>query len=120
MVTEKNKEQFEKYLYDYYVLQYGKTEDLLSYAEMIDWVSAFNVLPFEMKIGVYLAYYDSLRINIDVVLIFISSTYSLEIENTQGVLGVISYDAHKFKTRKEAYIEAFKKIDELINQNKDN
>ena len=66
MVTEKNKEQFEKYLYDYYVLQYGKTEDLLSYAEMIDWVSAFNVLPFEMKIGVYLAYYDSLGYYIEI------------------------------------------------------
>lgn len=118
MVTGKNKEQFKKYLYDYYVLEYGKAEDLLGYAEMIDWVKMFDVLPFEMQIGVYLAYYDSLGMKVYTMgSISENNKWSWSIWKNGDFEELI--EEYNFTTRNEAYKAAFKKADELLNQNKD-
>jgi hypothetical protein len=69
-----------------------------------------------MQIGVYLAYYDSLGINIDVMWIFAASSYSWEIENITGELGQMSEHCAGFNTRNEAYQEALKQADKLMNK----
>ena len=101
MVTGKNKEQFEEW-YDRFTT-YGT-------------IITFRSLPFEMQIGVYLAYYDSLGINIDVMYIFSASSYSWDIENITSELGQMSDYCAGFNTRNEAYKEAFKQADKLINK----
>ena len=52
-----------------------------------------------MQIGVYLAYYDSLGINIDVMYIFSASSYSWDIENITSELGQMSDYCAGFNTR---------------------
>jgi len=101
MTTGKNKQQFEKWLEKNFNNHYGD----------------FNSLDFRFQIGVYLAYYDSLGIYINVISDFehicletfnyeiIFKNHVNEIECNQGI-----------KTRNEAYKEAFKKADEIINK----
>lgn len=99
MITGKNKEQFEKW--------FGNTipKDKLSFHLWAD----FDELPFEMQIGVYLAYYDSLGIKI---LIDYGNDilwhYVIDINDFGEGCG-------DFNTRNEAYKEALKKADDLIN-----
>jgi len=103
MLTRKNKEQFKEF---YDNLKAGNYK--IPYKN-------FMAYPFEMQIGVYLAYYDSLGINIDVMWIFVSSSYSWEIENITGELGEMSEHCAGFNTRNEAYKEAFKEADKIVN-----
>jgi hypothetical protein len=104
MVTGKNKEQFKKWCKKLYV-------ENLHFRNIWDVIGLEN-LPFEMQIGVYLAYYDSLGI------------YITCNENSNGDVWYCAFviDNHlevgyDKESRKEAYIEAFK--NELINKNKD-
>lgn len=108
MVTGKNKVQFEEWFLN-------KEHDFVEDQEYWHFGIFYN-LPFEMQIGVYLAYYDSLGINIDVMLIFAASSYSWEVENITGELGQMSEHCAGFNSRNEAYKEAFKQADKLINE----
>jgi hypothetical protein len=58
MVTGKNKEQFEKW--------FKKSSMYEEYIFLTQIDVSFNDLPFEMQIGVYLAYYDHKEILINV------------------------------------------------------
>jgi len=98
-MTGKNKEQFERWWY--------KNIDFVAL-----WV--FYELPFEMQISVYLAYYDSIDYVIDVMYIFAFKQYTFELENKEGSLG-LPYKENLFNSRNEAYKEAFKEADKLIN-----
>lgn len=109
MTTGKNKKQFKEWLKIIYVknLHFKNIHDVIG----------FENLPFEMQIGVYLAYYDGLGVEIMVKSwrqsknVFIYSVNELYKESCY------SNDEDKiFNTRNEAYKEAFLKADELINQ----
>jgi hypothetical protein len=97
---------------------------LNDYQDTLMHPNQFYGIPFQMQLGVYLAYYDSL--NIDV---YVDKDCDLE----NGYLGhyecfvwdkdgngTAYYDIdHKninHPTRNEAYKEAFKKADELVNK----
>jgi len=97
MVTGKNKEQFEDW---YYTLE----EDMPFFD--------FEVLRLEMQIGVYLAYYDykGYRINIENFM-DIPDYFRFKI-NGSG-----KYDKESLSTINEAYKEAFKQADKLMNSN---
>ena len=119
MVTGKNKEQFEEWLYDNYdsievveeinTIEYFICNNLTAY-------DIFYSLPFEMKIGVYLAYYDSKDVSINVDFnhtdcgIFYMYSYHSKDNRTYGNSSYI------FNTRNEAYKEALKQADELMNK----
>ena len=78
----------------------------------------FPSQPFEMQIGVYLAYYDSLGYNISVDKNFTLNSFQIEIDDKIGVRLIKGIDrVRQFKSRNEAYKEAFKKADKLINKN---
>lgn len=99
MVTGKNKEQFVEFL--------RESESMVN---KVFYHIAFKDLPFEMQIGVFLAYYDSLDFHLS--LDFINSKcYEVQLVNSQ-LDSVIYYSA---KTRNEAYKKAFKQADKLIN-----
>ena len=99
MTTDKNKGQFKKWFF-----KQGYFGNLEPFQQ---WY-AFCALPFEMKIGVYLAYYDSLDLEIyfqcDNTIIMFFNEERVEVEFIE------------FKSRNEAYKEAFKKANDLINK----
>lgn len=100
--TEKNKEQFEKwYDYDY---------DFI--------ISDFYDLPFEMQLGVFLAYYDSKGFFIDSEKCYDLVAEYLTDEWESGFWYKKDYHGTKgyFKTRNEAYKEAFKQANILMNK----
>ena len=111
MITDKNKEQFENWVTDNeplcrWAFSYG--ENGLTFEEM-----DFYKLPFEMQIGVYLAYYDSLDMVLETEFDHVST-------KTDGV-GWCWWingngDFKEYNTRNEAYREAFKKANEIVNQ----
>lgn len=110
MVTGKNKEQFEKWYYHKYKKEQNKKGFLIP--SKLDEQS-----PFECRIGVYLAYYDSKGIFVDS-----EKFYDLVIEDLtddweSGFWYKKGYHVTKdyFVTRNEAYKEAFKQADKLIN-----
>ena len=102
MVTDKNKEQFEKwYFNDYLKLD---TPPKMPKAFMI----LFYKERFERQIGVYLAYYDSLECIITTTKNNVLEWWFYEI--------VDYYDCvDSYKSRNEAYQEAFKQADKLRN-----
>jgi len=100
MVTGKNKEQFEKW----FRLNFHWT------IEDAGDGTYFNALPFEMQIGVYLAYYDSLWMEIYIYRSDIDNKWRLTIYTNSGNLYFYGGE-----TRNEAYKEAFKQADILIN-----
>ncbi len=105
MTTGKNKEQFEKW---YLTLTRKERKDYIKFTDA-QILRKFYRSIFEMQIGVYLAYYDSLGLDVDVRL---SSEYFFRVwigSNPKSV-------GEGFKTRNEAYQEAFKKADQLINK----
>jgi hypothetical protein len=85
----------------------------------------FVMLPFEMQIGVYLAYYDSLGLDMRIKMVKIEDDSFLYycgvfgFTDEKAMLGrnIINmfYECRK-ETRNEAYKEAFKKANEIINQ----
>ena len=102
MVTGKNKEQFEKW--------FKKSSMYEEYIFLTQIDVSFNDLPFEMQIGVYLAYYDHKEILIN----------AMSYERSRYWIGNVNHNiTSKKHTRNEAYKAAFKKADELINQNKE-
>lgn len=102
MTTGKNKENFEKW----FRLNFHWT------IEDAGDGTYFNALPFEMQIGVYLAYYDSVGYRIGIDCYYdMQGTYRTDfVDKYHKVHGFQSKDM------KTAYKEAFKKADELINQ----
>jgi radical SAM superfamily enzyme YgiQ (UPF0313 family) len=102
MTTGKNKEQFEGWYRKNYLVING------TFALPI-----FYTLEFKMQIGVYLAYYDSFNYTIFVEKFI--DIYTPFLRNTR--LNVRYCDIKiGHKDLNEAYKEAFKKADELINQ----
>lgn len=107
MTTGKNKEQFRSWYFD---------NDMNADKTLMDLLSFYH-LPFEMQLGVYLAYYDSLGLEIMVKSWWQSKNIFIYSVNKIFESSCYSNDEDKiFKTRNEAYKEAFKKADELINQ----
>lgn len=122
MTTGKNKEQFEKWLDGYSEnTQSALTEERDIYMDEI-----FNQCPFEMQIGLYLAYYDSLGYYIDVQTEFqytreewedgtnphyTPEDWYFDIHNSYKNMGCDG----GFNTRNKAYKEAFKKANKIIN-----
>lgn len=97
MVTVKNKEQFEKW-YELNDCEY----DLILFD--------FYTLPFEMQIGVYLAYYDSKGIILEMG--YINEGYFFYISDGYSILK----KKYRFETRIEAYKAALKEADILMNK----
>ena len=103
MTTGKNKEQFEKW----FRLNFHWT------IEDAGDGTYFNALPFEMQIGVYLAYYDSVGVVVEENKSPTICYWYFMINDSANEYD----DNNNFKSRNEALREAFKKADELINQN---
>ncbi len=97
--TGKNKEQFKKY---YDTIEGGNYKILYQ---------NFMAYPFEMQIGVYLAYYDSTKFKITINYNSVVDWYFKIKENK-----ILKSSVGNFKTRKEAYKEALKQLNELINK----
>tara|TARA_R110002074_G_scaffold2181_1_gene12999 strand:+ start:2309 stop:2629 length:321 start_codon:yes stop_codon:yes gene_type:complete len=106
MVTGKNKEQFKIF---YETITGGNYK--IPYQN-------FMAYPFEMQIGVYLAYYDSLSIFIDSDLSYDLVDEELSDEWESGFWYKKDYSINKgyFNSRNEAYKEAFKQADKLMNK----
>lgn len=104
MTTGKNKDNFEKW--------YDKIYSIPLYTDP-NGEKDFYCLPFEMQLGVYLAYYDSFNYTIFVKK-FIDK-YTPFLRNTR--LNVRYCDIKiGHQDLNEAYKEAFKKADEIINE----
>ncbi len=106
MITGKNNKQFEEWY---------RLENKYDYVM----ISTFMSLPFEMQLGVYLAYYDFIEYRIDISSQDIIKDFKPYTEYlfkifTDSGTKVQSWEG--FKTRKEAYKEAFKQADKLINK----
>jgi len=100
MFTGKNKIKFEEwYIHDFKV-----------HVVKIK-LEVFYQLPFEMQLGVILAYYDSLGVDIDIHKTN-DNKYSALIDNRM----IHQTEQNKWKTRNEAYKQAFIKADEIINK----
>jgi hypothetical protein len=114
MVTKENKKQFEKWFNNQVNNQTDYNKFLPSHCEL------FNTYPFEMKIGVYLAYYDHKEILINVTSFTRCVIIAMSYERSCYFIGNVNHNiTSKKRTRNEAYKAAFKKADELINKNKD-
>lgn len=104
LVTGDNKKKFETWYIDVFL----KMKNVKNKSDHIGGLlGEFNCYYFEKKIGVLLAYYDSLEIHIG---------FSYEI----GYEWEINYKANyiyedDFKTRNESYIQAFISANNLIN-----
>lgn len=103
MVIGENKKKFEEWYMNY-------AKKLGAYVSDENIVKAFYKYDFLLQIGVYLAYYDSLELNIDVEYFDEEDMYSLKIGRNSH------YPDNYYKTRNEAYKEAFKKADEITNK----
>ena len=109
MTTGKNKEQFEKW----YNAQDKTLEPLFFTTKKSDYDNyCFYELPFEMQIGVYLAFYDSIGYRVGMDCYYdMQGTYRADfVDKNNKVHGFQSKDMNT------SYKEAFKKADELINQ----
>jgi hypothetical protein len=114
MITGKNKEQFEKWYRNqkYNIGLFSARGS--SYEEL-----GFYDHKFEMQIGVYLAYYDSIKISIEVKPIDDWSNWMFTIygeDCSAPFFQLCNSRILDLNTRNEAYKEAFKKADELINK----
>lgn len=98
-MTDKNKEQFEKW----YILKFLGYENLLEVKHEYNY---FNEIDFEMQIGVYLAYYDSLGLYFN----FDGGRIEVRWGFDSYLIGD-NYDTTIF-----AFQEVFKKADELVNK----
>lgn len=109
MLTGKNRKQFE----EWYNKRYPNDGDVESLN-----VYRFYLIPPEMQLGVYLAYYRSIGYDIETLRYEIYSTLNgcyyewiIIIDNENQI-----EENKEFNSRDEAYKEAFKKADELINE----
>lgn len=110
LITGKNKIELNEWYLKYIIERDKKISDPKFFDYLLQ-------LPFEMQIGVLLAYYDSINFKIDVT--------SSSIEGSEGKLLCFDFELgyHKtwyaddgFKSRNEAYQEAFKKADSIRNK----
>jgi hypothetical protein len=120
MVKGKNKEQFEKWYmetYKFFVVDLPNSKNGKETTVDINF-NSFYRLPFEMQIGVYLAYYDSIDLECIVKSwkqgkqVFLYSVNYLH--NSSNYSNELT-----FNTRPEAYKEAYKEADILINKELD-
>ena len=111
MVTGKNKEKFEEWCCENgnYALYNKKYLALMD--EYDCFIIYFDELPIEMQKGVYEAYYDSLGNRIDTFFMPMSGQYGFEINEKFA-----GEDLDSFNTRKEAFTQALKEADKLINK----
>lgn len=111
MFTGKNKEQFKEWIEDYSEKSQCKLiEDRDIYPDEI-----FYQLPFEMQLGVYLAYADSLGYCVYVDFDYREHVMKFDYTITKEAIVCEKYD---FNNLQEAYKEAFKEFDRLINNQK--
>jgi len=110
-LTGKNKEQFDKWYGVKYRMDLKSSMNPNNYSVSVSPPrDAFYNLPFEMQLGVYLDYYDSLGIDI-IIDVLIND------EHEKRYTCWINDDCiMSCESRNEAYKEAFKKADDLINQ----
>ena len=112
LFTGKNKEQFGEWVTDndnpLCWWAFEVSGDGLMFEDMY-----ISKLPFEMQIGLYLAYYDSLGVSIDSYPLA-AKEYRWGVANSKDLLNEI-YDEGVAKNRNEGYKEAFKKANEIIN-----
>ena len=112
MLTVKNKEQFDEWCCSLgnYVLYNNK------YLGLVDldgcFIVYFDELPFEMRLGVYLAYYDSKGFTITLSYNYVFDWY-FKIHLDKVYIPIQS----NFNTRNEALKEALKEADKLMNSN---
>ena len=102
-VTGKNKEKFE----DWY-RKLVRSKDHRAVRTDNTYIDLFNEWFFEMQIGVYLAYYDSLEY--DVTVFKFLTTYEWSVFSNKSI------NKGKCETRNEAYREAFKRANQIINE----
>lgn len=102
LLTGKNKEQFEKWYL-------ANIREELKHREM----RRLIISPFMMQIGVLLAYYDSLGLSIVTKNSFLEDKYRWFIEHHND--GKHPFDIDLFKSRNEAYKQAFIKANEIVN-----
>ena len=102
-MTGKNKKQFEKWY---------KNRPIIDGLPVT--LNGFHKLEFEMQIGVLLAYYDSLGIILNIN--YDQLGWLINICKKENA-NLIHLDFNSIETRNEAYKEAFKKADKLINKN---
>jgi len=108
MTTGKNKEQFEKW-YKSKPLD-DRTNPYTPFT-----FKGFLLMPFEIQIRVYFAYYDSLGMKVYTMgSISEEKLWSCSIWMDGDFEELI--EEYNFKSRNEAYKEAFKKANELINK----
>ena len=111
-MTDKNKEQFEKWCKKLYVknLHFRNISDVIG----------FDNLPFEMQIGVYLAYYDNLGKTKIIADYDVNKkdwfVWVLKDQRVRILMRDNTLERMSFNSRNEAYKEAFKQANELINQ----
>ena len=112
MVIRQNKKQFEKWYNDDFMIK-------MCVESLPVTLSGFYKLKFEMQIGVYLAYYDSLD--------GVKYIADYDVNEEKWFIWMVSKDrvrmirddngkAMWFGTRKEAEIELLKKSNELRNE----
>jgi len=107
MVIRQNKKQFEKWYNDDFMIK-------MCVESLPVTLSGFYKLKFEMQIGVYLDYYDSINYRIDV-----KSKWT---ENKKGEpmliyeLFIRGEIQSPWLSRNEAYREVFKEADKIINE----
>lgn len=104
LLTGKNKEQFNPWFREY-CMRY----------EYLNNTKVITDLPFEMQIGVYLAYYNSLGIHITVDLYTGSGDYFYKLRKAFKDFRAGKNDTDFYDSSDEAYKEAFEKVDEIIN-----
>lgn len=120
-MTEQNKKEFEKWCSKRkgYTLVNNKHLAWMNKNELSSLVY-WDELPFEMQIGVYLAYYDSLGIIIQVDVFDSEDEYIwsiLERDCMSPFFKSAEVDLlQPPKTRNEAFKEAFKKANEIRNK----
>jgi len=122
MVTDKNLEQFEKWYY-LFINKINHFEFLDNEQDKKEVVRLLTI-PFEMQIGVYLAYYDSLDVFIEVKMFETHKDWIYQIwgrDIMSPLFKMAEMDIIKIpETRNEAYKEAFKKADEILNKQLNN
>jgi len=104
MTTGKNKEQFE-----YWYLEWR--DKLKFFVE----VKRFYEIPFEMQIGVYLAFYDSIGVKIATPTNGKEFYYHIGINYENNQFESLTNNQYR-TTVVEVYKHAFKKADELVNK----
>lgn len=112
MVTGKNKEQFEKWFKRDFK---GWVDNEIGNACADSDLEDFYDLPLSMQWGVYLEYYDSVDICIEIPSWSQTGGYSygVRIAKEPYSLEIIK---NSWGTRREAQIEALKKADEIVNK----